>query len=118
MVSAEAPEDFIRRLVHVGEANVRAIQGYAPRPLAEAVHLFLPVTAGGLAEIAGREIAADADHGWKSRIGQAIATHTVPGDHFTMMSGDGAVQIARELSELLSAVGTARILDGSLASSR
>ena len=30
-IPAETPEDYIRRLVHVGEANVRAIQDYEPR---------------------------------------------------------------------------------------
>ena len=91
------PEEYIRRLVHVGEANVRVIQSYEPRPLAAPVHLFVPTIEGGLAQIAGRAWDESGDHGWGSEVGQALELHKVPGDHFTMMVGAGAAQIAQLL---------------------
>ncbi len=100
-VPAEAPESFIRRLVRVGGANVRVLQGYSPRPIAAAVHLFLPTIGGGLAEIAGREVPEDTDHGWGAAVGQAVTLHTVAGDHFSMMTGEGATQIAQALASLV-----------------
>jgi thioesterase domain-containing protein len=100
-VPAEAPEGYIRRLVGVGEANVRVIQGFSPQLTSAAVHLFVPETSGGLAEISGRNLADEPDHGWGAEIGRPIELHTVPGDHFRMMTGKGAAEIARELASLI-----------------
>ena len=97
------PDDYIRRIVDVGEANVRAIQSFEPRPLAAPVHLFIPTVEGGLAQIAGRPWDESGDHGWGSEVGQTLELHKVPGDHFTMMVGEGAAQIARLLEPLLAA---------------
>ncbi len=101
-VPVETPEAYIRRLVHVGEANVRAIQSYEPRLIAGQVHLFVPATKGGLAEISSRELPAVEDNGWTTEIGQSVELHEVPGDHFTMLTGDAAAEIARQLSSLVS----------------
>ena len=100
-IPAEAPEEYIRRLVHVGEANVRAIQGYAPRAIAGGAQFFVPATKGGLAQVAGRKMAEEGDHGWGEFFDGEVELHTVSGDHFTMMLGEGAVEIARQLSALL-----------------
>ncbi len=102
-VPAEAPESYIRRLVGVGEANVRVIQGYEPRPVRAAVHLFLPETKGGLAEVAGRDMPENGDHGWRSQVGQELHLHQVSGDHFTMMVGKAGAKLARQLATLLAA---------------
>ena len=85
----------------MGEANVRAIQGYQSRPIAAHTQFFVPAAKGGLAQIAGRDMAEDGDHGWGAFLGRDVELHTVPGDHFTMMLGDGGNQIARKLSLLL-----------------
>ena len=88
--------------MNVGEANVRVIQSYEPRPLAAPVHLFVPTIEGGLArDRRPRRGTKSGDHGWGSDVGQAVELHKVPGDHFTMMVGDGAAQIARLLEPLL-----------------
>jgi len=108
-VPAGTPESYIRRLVHVGEANVRAIQSYEPQPLRAAVHMFLPTAKGGLAEIARRELAEDGDHGWCVAVGQTLELHEVPGSHFTMITGPGATEIARTLRTLIDGPGTAHV---------
>jgi NADPH:quinone reductase-like Zn-dependent oxidoreductase/thioesterase domain-containing protein/NADP-dependent 3-hydroxy acid dehydrogenase YdfG/acyl carrier protein len=101
IVPADTPEEFIRRLVEVGKANVRAIQGYVPNPVAAPVHLFVPQIKGGLAEVASREMPEDQDHGWSTEVGQTVERHEIPGDHFTMMLGEGAVQLARGVASAL-----------------
>jgi thioesterase domain-containing protein len=103
LVSAEAPESIIRRLVRVGEANVRSIQGYSPRRLEISVQYFAPTTKGALLEVAEREIDETGDRSWRVEVGQQVEMHEVPGDHFTMMFGAGVVQIARRLATLLDA---------------
>ena len=100
-VPAEVPESFIRRLVLVGQANVQVIQSYRPQSLKQAVHLFVPRTKGGLAEIAGKDLPEAGDHGWNDEVGQQVELHEVPGDHFSMLLGDGAAHIARQLDALL-----------------
>ena len=104
------PEAYIRRLVNVGEANVRAIQSYQPHPIARQVHLFVPATKGGLAEISSRDLPVVEDNGWTTEIGQSIELHEVPGDHFTMLTGDAAVQVARQLSLLTTVVSESKTL--------
>jgi thioesterase domain-containing protein/acyl carrier protein len=100
-VPAEAPEAFIRRIVKVGEANVRVIQGYEPDSLNAPVYLFVPEIKGGLAEVSGHEMPADEDHGWSSQVGQLVEVYESPGDHFTMMTGDRAARLARQLAEVM-----------------
>jgi thioesterase domain-containing protein/acyl carrier protein len=100
-IRAEAPEAYIRRLVHVGEANVRAIQSYRPRPISGEAQFFVPETKGGLAQIAGQTMAEEGDHGWAAYLRDGVELHIVPGDHFSMMTGDGGVEVARELASLL-----------------
>jgi hypothetical protein len=99
---AETPEDFIRKLVHVGEANVRVLQSFRPRALATTVQFFTPTTKEALAELSGRKPPNDIDLGWSREIGQAVEIHEAPGDHFTMMTGEGALQIARQLQVAMS----------------
>jgi NADPH:quinone reductase-like Zn-dependent oxidoreductase/thioesterase domain-containing protein/nucleoside-diphosphate-sugar epimerase len=100
-IPAEAPESFIRRLIRVGEANVRVIQGYQPRGLAAPVHLFVPHTKGGLAEVSGAVMPEEEDHGWSAVVGRTFHIHQMPGDHFTMMLGENASQLASDLATLL-----------------
>jgi hypothetical protein len=100
-IPADAPESLIRRLARVGKANVEVIQGYEPRTLRVPVQLFVPRTKGGLAEVSGQVLPEAEDLGWSSDTGQPVQIHELPGDHFTMMVGDGAAQLARELAALM-----------------
>ena len=87
--------------MHVGESNVRVIQGYEPASLAAPVYLFVPAIKGGLAEVSGRDMPNNEDHGWSTQVGQPIDLHLLPGDHFTMMVGEGAAQLASQLAKLM-----------------
>jgi acyl transferase domain-containing protein/thioesterase domain-containing protein/acyl carrier protein len=101
IVPADTPEAFIRRLVSVGEANVEVIQGYVPHAITAPVHLFVPTIKGGLAEVSGRVLSEENDLGWSTDVGQDVESHELPGDHFTMMVGDGAAKLARQLASLI-----------------
>ena len=70
IVPAETPEAYIRRLVHVGEANVRVLQGYEPKTLTTPIRLFVPTSKTALEGLAGIAPASDEDRGWSSREGQ------------------------------------------------
>ena len=83
-------------------------QDYQPRPLVAPVHLFVPRVQGGLAQISGRDLPADKDHGWSASIGQEVTLHTLPGDHFSMMLEEGGVTLASDLAALLRKVSAAK----------
>jgi myxalamid-type polyketide synthase MxaB len=103
IVPAETPEAYIRRLVRAGEANVRVLQGYEPSRLATTIRLFVPTSKTALEGLAGIAPASDDDRGWSHLEGQVVELQEVPGDHFTMMLGDGAALIAQHLNKLLAA---------------
>ncbi len=103
IVPAETPEAYIRRLVRAGEANVRVLQGYEPNQLNTPIRLFVPSSKTALVGLADIAAVGDEDHGWSSRDGQVVEIHEVPGDHFSMMIGEGAALIAQHLNRLLAA---------------
>jgi myxalamid-type polyketide synthase MxaB len=107
MIPLEMPESFVRRLVHVGEANVRVLQSYRPKALAASVLFFVPEKRGALAELSGQTPPSDDDLGWSREVGQAVELRAVQGDHFSMMMGAPATSIARDLSQILSRQTTA-----------
>jgi len=99
MFPPSVSDEYVHRLVAVGEGMIRASKSYEPRPIDLQVHLFQPATPGGLEDISGHELPDD--NGWQSLIGQSIERTTVPGDHFTMMTGAGAKQLAARIDALL-----------------
>jgi myxalamid-type polyketide synthase MxaB len=108
IIPEETPEPFIRRLVRVGEANMRVLQGYEPNSLKIPAQMFVPSNKDALAELSGQPAPSDLDLGWSNRVGQSIELHRVGGDHFTMMMGENAAAIARALKQLLAASAESR----------
>ena len=89
-IPAETPEEYIRRLVHVGEANVRAIQGYH----AATDRRARPVLRAGDQGRARPNRRTRNGRRWAITVGGhssdgEVELHTVSGDHFTMMLGEG-----------------------------
>ena len=99
MFPPEVSDDHVRRLVHAGEGMVRASQQFTPRSIDLPMHLFQPEIEGGLFDISGHEQVDDL--GWHSEIGQQLVRERVPGDHFTMLTGDGAAKLAQVFDKLL-----------------
>lgn len=95
-LAAEAVDDeYVERLVAVGEALVVATQGYTPSELAAPIRFFSPQTAGGLD---GVTVLPDQNVAfWRERYGDQLTNHGTPGDHFTMMRGEGAAAMAGRL---------------------
>ena len=101
VVPAEASEAFIHRLCQVGRENARWIMDYRLAPIALPVHLIRPAEQGALSEVAGQAAERD-DLGWGDVLGGRLTVHVSPGDHFSMLSGDHAAQLAALLGTLLS----------------
>jgi len=103
LIPMETPESFIRRLVNVGKANVRALQNYQPHRISTPVQLLVPAIKTALADLPGTSRTPEPDNGWASQLDQAVELHEVEGDHFTMMLGDNAAAIAQHLQRHLTA---------------
>jgi hypothetical protein len=73
---------------------------YTPRPVRAQIVQCLPQRHIGGGLYAG-------DRGW-SELGYKVDTHTVPGDHREMLTGDNAAVIARHLVARLEAIRLAR----------
>ena len=64
------------------------------------------VTRGDVVRAASRvkpdTIFEDPDNGWRAIAGDRLRSHAIPGNHDTLIEGDGAVEMARWLSFYLS----------------
>ncbi len=107
MLPAETPEEYVRSLVAVGQANVCVLQSYRPQPLSITAQFFTPESREALAELSGRTPPNDVDLGWSRQIGQSVEIHRLSGDHFTMMFGQSASALAQELHGFLTPQKTA-----------
>ncbi len=99
MFPPSVSDEYVHRLVAVGSGLVRASKGYTPQPVDLAMQLFKPSIAGGLEDITHHDLPDD--NGWQSLVGQSTTCTVIPGDHFTMMTTDGARELAAILDKLL-----------------
>lgn len=99
MFPPSVSDDYVHRLVEVASGLIRASQSYQPKPIDLRMQLFLPAVEGGLADVSDHQLPED--NGWQSLVGQSVEQTTVPGDHFTMMTGEGAKKLAEMLDNLL-----------------
>ena len=102
VVAPQATTDHIRRLIDVCRKHVRAIREYIPQPLKQTVHLIRPAETSVLAKASGQDVAEDL--GWGNLLGDRLQLHETPGDHFSMMKGDHATQLAASLNRLIDLV--------------
>jgi thioesterase domain-containing protein len=89
-LSPATPRVELERLYQIVLRNGRALAAYTPARYGGAVHLFR-------ARDRGRRL--DPELGWRSLAAQVIATD-IPGDHDTMLRGDGAAALALQLERL------------------
>ncbi|QDU54007.1 type I polyketide synthase [Aeoliella mucimassa] len=99
MFPPSVSDEYVHRLLAVGTGLIRASQGYKPAPLDITMQLYLPTIAGGLEDITEHDLPDD--NGWKSLVGQNTEFTNITGDHFTMMTAEGAKQLAKHLDGLL-----------------
>ncbi len=99
MFPPSVSDEYVQRMVAVGEGLIRASKSYAPQPIDLTMQLFQPTVSGGLEDITQHELPED--NGWNSLVGQTVHRTAIPGDHFTMMTGKGAKELAALLDKLL-----------------
>jgi acyl transferase domain-containing protein/thioesterase domain-containing protein/acyl carrier protein len=115
LIPAETPEPFIRRLVNVGKANVRVLQSYEPSRISTPVQLFVPSIKTALVDLPGAAHSSDTVRAWSSSLGQQFELREIDGDHFTMMLGEPAAVIARQLENQLTLAADATLAQSAAA---
>ncbi len=95
VMGAEVSVDYVHRLVEASRANVQALMSYRPAPLNHPIWFFRPTLASVLEEASGQDLGADL--GWDEIPGLTLVAEKVPGDHFTMMTGENARRLAERL---------------------
>jgi myxalamid-type polyketide synthase MxaB len=88
----------LQRLIGVCRKHAGMIQGYRVRPTRVDIQLVRPVDTRTLAEASGQEL--EEDLGW-SRLIPGLPVRHVPGNHFSMMTGENARALARVVAECL-----------------
>ncbi|NUQ61200.1 MAG: SDR family NAD(P)-dependent oxidoreductase [Pirellulales bacterium] len=103
MMRADVSTDYVHRLVEASRANVRALMNYTPPPLDHPIWFFRPTVTTVLEEASGQEL--EGDLGWGQIPGLTLLVETVPGDHFTMMTGENSRFLADQLIAKLEGKG-------------
>lgn len=95
----EVDSSYLHRAVAVGSGLIDAARQYQPKGIDASVHFFKPSIDGALPDINAAEDVPD--HGWQQTTGQPNIMHTITGDHFTMLTANGAKELAASLDKLL-----------------
>jgi amino acid adenylation domain-containing protein len=89
-------EEQIGRLWRVFRANVRAVRAYAPKPYPGRVALFVTASHPERGTLG-------ADLGWGRLVGEGLETAELPGDHYSLLRGPVAQELADRLRGELAA---------------
>jgi amino acid adenylation domain-containing protein len=101
-VSEDFDESYMRRFLNVCQAQLQAIADYA-----EVQSPDVPVVLFRASDPTGRSHVVEdrwqQDLGWGSLLGRQIEVVDAGGDHVSMLTGERAVQLARDLQRLIDA---------------
>ncbi len=98
-VPQDASSDHLRRVVQAGKSHAKMIKAYQPGAFGQKIVLFRPEQPNVLAEMTGQTHPADL--GWGEILGDDLQMKQSAGDHFTMMRGENAMELARRVNETL-----------------
>lgn len=87
-----ATRDDLQRRVALCKSHVLAASGYHPPSLQQPVTLIRPRHSGVLAMATGKQLSDDL--GWAPLLGDHLRIYRSPGDHFSMLTGNNARQLA------------------------
>ena len=107
VLSPDTSTEHLRQIIDVCRQNVQVIMGYEPEPCTQPVHMIRPTDTTALAEAAGQTL--DQDLGWNQTI-ESLTIHRVPGNHFSMMTGERARSVAAMVVECFDTHDSARVM--------
>jgi len=98
LVPAGGGAERLRRLYRVFQAHAGAVSSFRPRPLSsEMVLLKARDGLGG----GGGQRAVDGGDIWQQVLGRPIASHEIPGDHYSILTTPGVDSLADHLKRCL-----------------
>lgn len=96
LVAAGASTRYIERLIETSRAHVQFIKDYRLADFDHEIHLYRPAVTGALEGISGKSWGNDL--GWNEQLRRPLRIHQTPGDHFTMLLGASAAELAQRLA--------------------
>jgi myxalamid-type polyketide synthase MxaB len=98
-VPPDSSPEHIRGVVQAARAHATMILNYTIAPFEQTVHLVRPEQPNVLSAMTGQTLGPDL--GWGQVLGERLQLHQSPGDHFSMMNGPSAAQLAALLGACL-----------------
>jgi len=92
-VPPNADADHLRCMISAGKAHATMIKQLSIEPLDQSVLLVRPADPDVLSKMTGQALGKDL--GWREFLGDGLHIHETPGNHFDMMQGNNAKDLAK-----------------------
>jgi myxalamid-type polyketide synthase MxaB len=100
ILPSSATREDLERRIDMCRHHLRAAMNYQPKPIDQTVSMYRPQQSAVLSLASGRQLTDDL--GWAPILGDRLQIHRVSGDHFSMLTGSNAGQLASAIVEQLS----------------
>jgi myxalamid-type polyketide synthase MxaB len=100
ILPSSATREDLERRIDMCRHHLRAAMNYQPKPIGQTVSMYRPQQSAVLSLASGRQLTDDL--GWAPILGDHLQIHRVSGDHFSMLTGSNAGQLASAIVEQLS----------------
>jgi len=100
ILPASATREDLERRIDMCRHHLRAAMNYQPQSINQPVLMYRPQQSAVLSLASGRQLTDDL--GWAPILGDRLQIHRVSGDHFSMLTGTNAQQLASAIIEKLS----------------
>jgi len=100
ILPASATREDLERRIDMCRHHLRAAMNYKPKPIDQTVTMYRPQQSAVLSLASGRQLTDDL--GWAPILGNHLQIKRVSGDHFSMLTGSNAQQLASAIVDQLS----------------
>lgn len=97
VLSQSASPDMVRKLIDTSRQHVQFIKSYEIDPASPSVQLILPVKTTALEGSSGERWTDHLD--WASHLDSEVIVEQTDGDHFTMLLGEQAKELAKRMEQ-------------------
>lgn len=100
ILPSSATREDLERRIDMCRHHLRAAMNYKPKPIHQTVTMYRPQQSAVLSLASGRQLTDDL--GWAPILGDHLQIRRVSGDHFSMLTGSNARQLASAVVDQLS----------------
>ncbi|WP_230253331.1 type I polyketide synthase [Rhodopirellula halodulae] len=97
VLSQSASPEMVRKLIDTSRQHVKFIKGYQINPKSPSVQLILPESTTALESSSGENWTDHLD--WSTRLASEVRSEQTSGDHFSMLTGEHARELAKRMEQ-------------------